>query len=205
MLAGLDEAGRGALAGPVMAGAVVLPGPAGIDIAAARRLLPGLDDSKRLTPRARERLAELIRTKAVAWAVAEATLAEIEQHNILHAALLAMRRALEGLAPPPDGLVVDGPHLPPRLAGLPARAVVDGDALLPCIMAAGILAKTARDSVLHSLDAQYPGYGFAAHKGYSAPQHLAALERLGPCPVHRRTFAPVARLLAPGLFGDTAC
>jgi len=197
-LAGLDEAGRGALAGPVTAAAVILPGDAGWSKAAARRLLPGLDDSKVLTAAQRERLAAGIRDCAAGWAIAQASVEEIDRLNILRAALLAMRRALDLLRLAPSACVVDGPHLPPLPAGLPARAIVDGDALLPCIMAAGILAKVERDRMLVELDAAHPGYGFAGHKGYGAPEHLAALERLGPCLAHRRSFAPVARLC--GLF-----
>lgn len=198
-LAGLDEAGRGALAGPVTAAAVLLPAEWAADVRLARRELPGLDDSKRLTAAQRERLAERIRAHAVGWAVAEAGVAEIHALNILRAALLAMRRALDELGTLVTAAAVDGPHLPQLPAGLPARAVVDGDALLPCIMAAGILAKVARDRRMAELDADWPGYGFAGHKGYGAAAHLAALERLGPCPEHRRGFRPVA-LLADGLF-----
>lgn len=201
LLAGCDEAGRGALAGPVTAAAVILPAKLGRNPQLARRVLPGLADSKTLSAAQRKVLADAIRRHAIAWAVASASIEEIDRLNILRAALLAMRRALDQLAVVPRGVVVDGPHLPDLPVGLPALAVVDGDALLPCIMAAGILAKVGRDAAMVELDARHPGYGFSGHKGYGAPQHLAALEELGPCPAHRRSFKPVARLV-DGLFAQ---
>ncbi|MDT0497252.1 ribonuclease HII [Algiphilus sp. W345] len=182
-VAGLDEAGRGALAGPVYAAAVILD---------ERDPFEGLRDSKALSAKARERLAQTIVTRAEAWAVASASVAEIESINILRASLLAMQRAWEALSRRSDSALVDGLHLPKL--GCAAQAVVDGDALHPCIMAASILAKVNRDAEMCRLDAEYPGYGFAAHKGYGTRVHLDALNRLGATPVHRRTFAPVAQL-----------
>ncbi len=184
-VAGVDEAGRGPLAGPVFAAAVILDPAAPIE---------GLDDSKRLSARRRQALAQRIRAQAVACCVAEASVEEIDRLNILQASLLAMRRAVAGLAVRPGCVRVDGRMLPPGL-GVPAEAVVGGDARLPEISAASILAKVARDARLEALEHAYPGYGFARHKGYPTPQHLAALARLGPSPVHRRSFAPVRRLL----------
>jgi ribonuclease HII len=193
-LAGCDEVGRGALAGPVVAAAVIFP--------AGLRKLPGLRDSKQLKAAERRRLAASIRRHAQAWAIGEASVAEIEQLNIHHASLLAMRRALEGLPPafrPPSAIAVDGLHLPPLAWDIPGRAYVDGDALLPCIMAAAVLAKVERDGQLAQLGGEYPHYGFATNAGYGTPGHLEALERHGACPHHRRTYEPVARL-GYGLF-----
>ncbi len=180
LIAGVDEAGRGPLAGPVFAAAVILD---------AARPLPGLRDSKLLTASARERLAVGIRGGALAWCVASADVAEIDELNILQATLLAMRRAVEGLAVAPGEVLVDGNRYP-RL-GCSVRAIVGGDRSVPAISAASILAKTARDALLVELDALHPGYGFARNKGYGTPEHLAALGRLGPCTAHRRSFAPV--------------
>lgn len=183
LVAGIDEAGRGALAGPVHAAAVVLP-PA--------VLIPGLDDSKALTPEVREALASRIRGVAVAWGVGSASAAEIDDLGIAPATFLAMRRALEALStsgPRPDLLLVDGFPIPSMTT--PQRAVVRGDATVACIAAASILAKTARDAVLRDLDAAYPWYGFAGHKGYGSAAHLGALRRHGPSPGHRLTFAGV--------------
>ena len=182
LVAGVDEAGRGPLAGPVVAAAVILD-PA--------QRLRGLRDSKLLTPQAREALAVEIRSRAVAWAVAESGVGEIDTLNILQATLLAMRRAIEALATRPDVVWIDGLHCP--TLDCPARAIVDGDRLIAGIAAASILAKTARDAMLVELDRCYPAYGFARHKGYATPEHLAALRQLGPCPAHRRFFAPVAQ------------
>ena len=184
---GVDEAGRGPLAGPVVAAAVILD---------PRRPVAGLADSKVLSPAARDRLAVLIRSHALAWAVAEASVEEIDRLNILHATMLAMQRAVEALQPAADLALIDGNRLP-RLT-IEARAIVGGDASEPAISAASILAKTARDAMLDTLDAQYPGYGFAVHRGYPTPAHLDALARLGPTPVHRRTFRPVRVLLERG-------
>lgn len=181
---GVDEAGRGPLAGPVCAAAVILdPGS----------VIPGLKDSKQLSTARRDQLAEAIKTHALAWHVAWATVEEIETLNILHASLLAMRRAVLGLHPAAGMALVDGnrcPELP-----IPARAIVRGDALEPCISAASILAKTARDKVMRDLADTYPQYGFDRHAGYPVPEHLAALARHGPCPEHRKTFGPVKKLL----------
>ena len=183
-IAGVDEAGRGPLAGPVVAAAVVLD---------PRRPLEGLRDSKQLTASRRGELADLIRAHALAFAVAEASVAEIDQLNILQASLLAMRRAIEALSPAADLVLVDGNRLP--VLSIRARAVVGGDALEPAISAASILAKTHRDALMRGLDARYPQYGFARHFGYPTPEHLARLGELGPCAVHRRSFAPVRTLL----------
>lgn len=183
-VAGVDEAGRGPLVGPVVAAAVILD-PA--------RPIEGLADSKRLSARRREALAALIRERALAWAVASASPAEIDRLNILHATLLAMQRAVAGLAPAAERVLVDGNRCP--ALPCPVEAVVGGDASVAAISAASILAKVARDADCVRLDADYPGYGFAAHKGYPTAVHLEALARLGPCPEHRRSFAPVRRAL----------
>ncbi len=183
-LAGVDEAGRGPLAGAVYAAAVILDPAAPI---------ADLDDSKRLSARQRERLAREIRARAVAWAVAEASVAEIDAMNILQATLLAMRRALEALPIAPEAAWIDGLHCPNL--PLPMRALVGGDRRVAAISAASILAKTARDAAMQVLDSRYPGYGFAQHKGYGTAAHLRALCELGPCAEHRRSFAPVKALL----------
>jgi ribonuclease HII len=184
-LCGVDEAGRGPLAGPVVAAAVILD---------PEHLPAGLRDSKVMTPRQRTMVAEAIRAQALAWAVAQASVAEIDELNILQATLLAMRRAVEALHPAAEFALVDGNRLPPL--PVPARALVRGDALEPAISAASILAKTHRDALMAGFDAQHPGYGFAEHAGYGTPAHLARLRQLGPCPLHRRSFAPVRELLA---------
>ena len=183
LIAGIDEAGRGPLAGPVYAAAVILD-PA--------YRIKGLRDSKMLTAAAREDLAGTIRLRAVAWAIAWADVAEIDTLNILQATLLAMRRAVEMLQTLPTEALVDGNQCP-RLA-CPVHAIVKGDRDVASISAASILAKTARDALLVQLDVQYPHYGFAQNKGYGTPEHLAALQRHGPCALHRRTFAPVAQM-----------
>jgi ribonuclease HII len=183
-IAGVDEAGRGPLAGPVVAAAVVLD---------PYRPIEGLRDSKQLTPARRRELAQLIRANALAFAIAKASVAEIDRLNILRASLLAMRRAIEALQPEADLVLVDGRQLPP--IAIAARAVVGGDAIEPAISAASILAKTHRDALMVALHQRYPQYGFARHFGYPTPQHLAALTELGPCAVHRRSFAPVRALL----------
>jgi ribonuclease HII len=179
-LCGVDEAGRGPLAGAVFAAAVILD-PA--------RPIAGLADSKALTEGAREALADSIRGQALAWAVASATVAEIDRLNILRATLLAMRRAVEALAVEPLEVQVDGLHTPQ--VRFPCSAIVKGDAKVGAISAASILAKTARDADMVRLDALYPQYGFALHKGYPTPEHLEALRAHGPCEVHRRSFEPV--------------
>jgi ribonuclease HII len=186
LIAGIDEAGRGPLAGPVYAAAVILD-PA--------RRIRGLRDSKVLTAEQRESLAVEIRAHAIAWAVASADVAEIDTLNILQATLLAMRRAVEGLSVLPVEALVDGNQCP-RLA-CPVYAIVKGDRDVASISAASILAKTERDALLIELDVLYPEYGFAHNKGYGTPEHLAALVRHGPCEIHRRTFAPVAQMALP--------
>lgn len=184
IVAGVDEVGRGPLAGDVVAAAVILG-----DSSPA-----GLTDSKALSPRQRERLAETIRSEAVSWSLGRATVAEIDELNILQASLLAMWRAVEGLSVQPSLVLVDGNHLPRW--SYEARAIVKGDLFEPAISAASIVAKVTRDSEMVILDDQYPGYGFATHKGYPTKAHLAALASLGVSPVHRRSFGPVKRLLA---------
>lgn len=186
LVCGVDEAGRGPLCGPVVAAAVILN---------PEDPIPGLADSKKLTERKREALAGEIRKRALAWCIAEASVAEIDQLNILHATMLAMRRAIEGLSPAAAEAIIDGNRVPPGLA-LPARAIVKGDATEPAISAASILAKTHRDHLLMELDQRYPEYGFAQHKGYPTATHFAALARFGATPEHRRSFAPVAAVLA---------
>lgn len=185
-ICGVDEAGRGPLCGPVLAAAVILD-PA--------RPIAGLADSKKLSEKTRDRLALEIREKSLAWCIAEASVEEIDQLNILHATMLAMRRAVEGLALLPQEILIDGNRVPPGLAA-PARAIVKGDALEPAISAASILAKTGRDAILREMDQRYPQYGFAAHKGYPTAAHLDALKRHGATPEHRRSFGPVAAILA---------
>ena len=184
IVAGVDEVGRGPLAGDVVAAAVILG-----DSPPA-----GLTDSKALSPRQRERLAETIRSEAVAWSLGRATVAEIDELNILQASLLAMRRAVEALSVQPSLVLVDGNHLPRW--SYEARAVIKGDLSEPAISAASIVAKVTRDSEMVILDDLYPGYGFAAHKGYPTKAHLATLASLGVSPVHRQSFGPVKRLLA---------
>lgn len=182
LIAGVDEAGRGCLAGPVYAAAVIL-GPTPI---------PGLNDSKKLSAAQRERLFEEICAKAQSWAIARGEVEEVDRLNILQASLLAMRRAVQQLSVTPDEAWVDG-NQDPRLA-CKTTTVVDGDALHPCIMAASILAKVARDREMLRLETEYPGYGLAQHKGYGTAQHLKALRSLGPTAIHRRSFAPVAQV-----------
>lgn len=181
---GIDEAGRGPLAGPVVAAAVTFP---------AGLRLPRLADSKTLAVNTRLELAEEIRQVATSWAVAWADPAEIDVLNILNATMLAMRRAVAGLATPPGHALVDGNRCP-RLP-CTVEAVIGGDASVPAISAASILAKTVRDAIMAGLDDRYPGYGFACHKGYPTRAHVDRLRRLGPSPVHRRSFRPVAVLL----------
>ena len=184
-VAGVDEAGRGALVGNVVAAAVILP---------AQFDLPGLTDSKKLSARQREVLFNAITAQALAWCAAVASPAEIDAMNIHHATLLAMRRAVEGLAMPPQSVLVDG-KFTPDLA-MPARAIVGGDASEACIAAASIIAKVTRDRQMMELEARFPGYDFAAHKGYGTKAHLAALTRLGATPEHRRSYAPVRAVMA---------
>jgi len=200
VVCGVDEAGRGPLAGPVVAAAVILDD---------RAPILGLDDSKRLSPKRRTELAIQIRQSALAWAVAHATVDEIDRLNILKATMLAMVRALNliqtsiktssDVASAPDLLtkgllaLIDGNQLPADLP-CPGRAIIGGDAKIPAISAASILAKTDRDQMMGQLALQWPGYGFEIHQGYGTRVHLEALNRLGPCPEHRRSFAPVRRL-----------
>ena len=182
---GVDEAGRGPWAGPVCAGAVILA--EGVEIA-------GLDDSKRLSAARREALTPLIKARALAWGIGFASAEEICELNILQATGLAMRRALTAMAVTPAFALVDGNHA--FNLGCPVRAVVKGDSLSASIAAASILAKTARDAVMAEMDALYPGYGFAAHKGYGVAEHARALTMLGPCAIHRLTWAPLRTQLA---------
>jgi len=184
LIAGVDEAGRGPLAGPVMAAAVILD---------PHRPITGLADSKTLPESRREELAREIRACAIAWAVASASVEEIDRLNILQASLLAMKRAVAALDPAPTEALIDG-NRTPQLA-CAARAIVRGDATEPAISAASILAKVARDAEMCVLDRRFPGYDFSRHKGYPTSKHLVALERLGVSPVHRRSFGPVRRLL----------
>lgn len=183
LVAGVDEAGRGPLAGPVVAAAVILD---------ELQPISGLADSKKLTATRREKLYDEIRAKALCCAIAEASVEEIDTLNILQATLLAMRRAVEGLRLKPARVLVDGNRLP-RLDVL-AEAIVRGDATVPAISAASILAKVHRDRWCAQIDATYPHYGFASHKGYGTAAHLAALRLHGACPVHRRSFSPVAEV-----------
>lgn len=184
---GLDEAGRGPLAGPVTAAVVIAPDGF---------VLEGLNDSKKLSARQRDRLAERIQTHPdLRWGLGWASPEEIDEINILQASFLAMRRALESLgADQPKSLVVDGNRLLPGWSG-PQQAVVQGDGRVACIAAASILAKTARDARMAQLDQLHPGYGLAVHQGYPVPAHLRALRELGPSPVHRRSFGPVRELI----------
>lgn len=186
LICGVDEAGRGPLAGPVVAAAVILD---------PVRPIEGLADSKALSAERRAALAVIIRERSLACAVAEASVEEIDRLNILQATLLAMRRAVEALGGRARYALIDGNQMP-RLP-IPGRTIVAGDATEPCISAASILAKTARDARMRALDLEHPGYGFARHMGYATPAHLASLQRLGPCHLHRRSFAPVRSLLEP--------
>lgn len=184
LVAGVDEVGRGPLCGPVIAAAVILD-PA--------RPIAGLNDSKKLTARQREALFDIICNQALAWSLGRAEVAEIDQLNILHATMLAMQRAVAGLSVQPELAYIDGnrcPTLPCR-----AEAVVKGDSRVPEIAAASIIAKVTRDREMVVMDQQWPGYGIAGHKGYPTAEHMAALKKLGPAPIHRRSFKPVRVLL----------
>ncbi len=187
-LAGVDEVGRGPLAGDVLAAAVILDATKPID---------GLADSKKLTAIRREQLFEEICAKALSWSIARASVAEIDTINILQASLLAMHRAVEGLHIQPEHVLVDGNKLPRWRYS--AEAVVQGDDRVPSIAAASIIAKVTRDRELIAFDAQYPGYGFADHKGYPTPAHMLALQTLGATPIHRRSFAPVRLVIEGGV------
>jgi len=180
LIAGVDEAGRGPLAGPVVAAAVILP---------AGCRLPGLADSKSISAAQRERLCRLIRKRAVSFGIGLVDAATIDEVNILQATYQAMRQAIEELAPPAEALLVDGWELPD--APVPQMALVQGDRSCACIAAASILAKVERDRIMEELDQLYPGYGFAQHKGYGTEEHLLQLSSRGPCPEHRMSFAPV--------------
>ena len=184
LMAGVDEVGRGPLAGPVVAAAVILDD---------RRTIRGLNDSKLLAADERERLDVEIRRKAVCWSIAAASVDEIDSINILRAALLAMRRAVEGLTQQPQIVLVDGNQRPELT--MPVRTVVGGDAKVRAISAASIIAKVYRDRLCMQLHDEHPQYGFASHKGYSTPDHLSALREHGACPHHRRSFAPVRSVL----------
>jgi ribonuclease HII len=183
-IAGVDEAGVGPLAGPVVAAAVILP---------EGYKLRELNDSKKLDEAQRTRLAAQIKTDAVAWAVAQAEVSEIDRLNIYHAGLLAMRRAIEALSQAPDYVLVDARTIP-RITP-PQRGIIKGDSLSASIAAASVLAKTSRDALMESFEQAYPGYGFAAHKGYPTPEHCAALKQRGALPIHRRSFRPVREVL----------
>ncbi|TAH12398.1 MAG: ribonuclease HII [Curvibacter sp.] len=185
LIAGVDEAGRGPLAGPVVAAAVILD-----DL----NPIAGLNDSKKLTALRREKLFDEIRAKALCCSIAQASVEEIDEINILQATMLAMRRAVEGLRLKPAKVLVDGNRLP--VLEVLAEAIVRGDATVPAISAASILAKVTRDRWCATLDQQYPQYGFSGHKGYGTAEHLAALKVHGACPEHRKTFAPVTQVLA---------
>ena len=188
LIAGVDEAGRGPLAGPVVAAAVILH---------PERPIEGLDDSKKLNERKRETLYPLIRERALAWSIIEISPAEIDRVNILQATLLGMKRAVESLDPQPSLALVDGnrsPELP-----CVARTIVGGDALEPAISAASILAKVSRDHLMLEMHARYPDYGFDRHKGYPTAAHMRILEDIGPCEIHRRSFAPVRNAMQAGL------
>ena len=187
-VAGVDEAGRGPWAGPVCAAAVILP---------PRSRIAGLDDSKRLSPEQRQAAEVKIKARAIAWSVAFASVEEIATLNILAATGLAMRRAVEGLAVPPAFVLIDGDYLFDLKCK--AATVVGGDGVSASIAAASILAKTARDRLMVVMDATYPGYGFAAHKGYGVPSHIQALKALGPCDIHRTCWRAVREALEPCL------
>ena len=184
LVAGVDEAGRGPLAGPVVAGAVILD---------PQNPIHGLKDSKRLTALRRDVLYEEIREKALAWAVGHADVEEIDRINILQATMLAMKRAVEALQTVPDHALIDGNRCPDLCC--PAQAIVKGDSRVAAISAASIMAKVTRDREMLSLDVVYPGYGLAQHKGYPSKAHIEALENLGVTPIHRRSYAPVRRVI----------
>lgn len=183
-IAGVDEVGRGPLAGPVVAAAVILD---------KTRPIRGLADSKKLSEKRRNQLADEIKDKALAWAIGRVDHTVIDRINILQASLLAMKIAIEGLLIRPDHVLVDGNRCPQ--IGFSVEAIIRGDQTVPAISAASILAKVIRDEEMTVMDGVYPGYGFARHKGYPTSEHVCALEKLGICPIHRRSFAPVYRLI----------
>lgn len=193
LVAGVDEVGRGPLCGPVVTAAVILD---------PLRPIQGLNDSKKLSEARREVLFDEIQEKALAWCIARAEVEEIDRLNILHATMLAMQRAVEGLSVLPRLALIDGNRCP--VLSVPSAAVVQGDASVPAIAAASILAKVSRDREMQALDLVYPGYRLAGHKGYPTPAHLQALESLGPTPIHRRSFAPVRVLLERAALTCTA-
>ena len=184
LIAGVDKVGRGPLAGPVVAAAVIID---------ATSPIAGLADSKKLSSKKREILAEIIKNSAISWAIGSASVEEIDQLNILQATLLAMQRAITGLPIKPDHIQIDGQHTP-RLEYYSMEAIINGDALIPVISAASIIAKVARDQLMVAYDEQYPGYGFAKHKGYGTAAHLSSLKQFGPTTIHRRSFAPLNML-----------
>ncbi|SPY08545.1 ribonuclease HII [Oligella urethralis] len=195
LIVGIDEAGRGPLAGSVFAAAVILD---------PNKAIEGLMDSKKLSEKKRDYLATIIKAQALAWSIASASVEEIDRLNILEATMLAMMRAWQGIKQAHHYVLIDGNQIPKAMrATLPdnllstqhVEAIVKGDDSVPAIAAASILAKTARDAELYALDAQYPDYGFAQHKGYGTKLHLSRLEALGPCPIHRQSFAPIKRFL----------
>lgn len=186
LICGVDEAGRGPLAGAVFAAAVILD---------PSKPINGLADSKKLSEKKRDFLADQIKTHALAWAIASSSVEEIDEINILQASLLAMKRAVEALNVSPSEVLVDGLHCPKL--DIPMRAIVQGDSKEACISAASILAKTARDAELYVLDAQYPQYGFAKHKGYPTPLHMQMLQEHGVLDIHRKSYGPVKKLLNP--------
>lgn len=185
LVAGVDEVGRGPLAGDVVAAAVILDPNAPIE---------GLDDSKKLSEKKRDYLFEIIKEKALSYSINRATVAEIDDINILHASLLAMKRSVEALSVQPEHVLVDGNRLPNWRYN--AEAVVKGDSRVKAIAAASILAKVTRDREMIAMDQQYPGYGFAGHKGYPTKVHMAALQEIGPCEIHRLSFGPVKKALS---------
>ena len=184
LICGIDEAGRGPLAGPVVAAAVILD---------PLQPIQGLDDSKKLTSSRRNMLATEIKQKAIAWTLALADVDEIDNLNILHASLLAMKRCVEALLIKPTLVLVDGPYSPQ--INYPVKAIVKGDRKVPAISAASILAKVERDMKMAALDKKYPGYGFSSHKGYPTRSHIRALRELGVSPIHRKSFTPVRNML----------
>lgn len=192
LLAGVDEVGRGPLAGDVVTAAVILD---------VNNPITGLADSKKLTEKRRQLLALEIREKALCWSVARASVAEIDRYNILQATMMAMVRAVGGLTLQPEYVAVDGNRLPTW--NYKAEAVVKGDDKVPAISAASILAKVCRDAEMADFDEGYPGYGFAGHKGYGTKQHRQAIEKLGPCPIHRKSFEPVKSMLASVQLANT--
>lgn len=188
-VAGVDEAGRGPLAGPVVVAAVILPSTPGFS---------GLDDSKRLSREQRETLFVEIQAKAVSWAIETVEVEEVERVNVLTATLNGMQRSVRALDPVPTLVMVDGNRAPELSCEV--RTIIEGDRWVPSISAASILAKVTRDDIMRRYHEEFPQYGFDRHKGYPTPEHLEKLKEFGPCPIHRRTFAPVREVLEPGLF-----